>query len=86
MGSLRFDGVRFFVYVDDHPPPHVHAKYAETEAVLDLLPDSGIAISSRPFAIDPPNAKASDLKKILKVARDHEAVLRELWQSIHGGK
>ena len=86
MGSLRFDGVRFVVYVDDHPPPHVHAFYAETEAILDLLPGDGIAIANRQRAIDPPDAKASDLKKILKVAHSHEATLRELWQSIHGGK
>jgi hypothetical protein len=85
MGSLRFDGVRFVVYVDDHPPPHVHARYAETAVILDLLPGGGIAISERAFAVRPPNAKQNGLNRVVRVARENEAALRDLWRSLYGG-
>jgi hypothetical protein len=84
MGSLRFDGVRFWIFVDDHLPPHIHARYAEISVVLDLLPSRGIAISSRALAVRPPDAKSNDLNRVLRIARMHETALRELWRSLHG--
>lgn len=30
------DGVRIVVYINDHPPPHVHAVYAEFEAKVSI--------------------------------------------------
>jgi hypothetical protein len=35
-GSKTCDGVRFVAYPKDHPPPHVHGSYAETEVILEL--------------------------------------------------
>jgi len=84
MGSLRFDGVWFMIYVDDHPPPHVHARYAEIAVILDLLPGGGIAISHRAFAVRPPNAKQNDVKRVLRVALENEPALRELWRTLYG--
>jgi Domain of unknown function (DUF4160) len=80
MGSLRFDGVRFRIYSDDHPPAHVHAYRAEMSAVIDLLPGGGVALSSRAQPYWPPNAKIGDLRKVLRVAKKHEAKLRNEWQ------
>jgi hypothetical protein len=59
MGSLRFDGVRFTIFVDDHPPPHVHARYAEIAVILDLLPGGGVAISARGFR-DPASGREAE--------------------------
>jgi hypothetical protein len=84
MGSLRFDGVRFAIFVDDHPPPHVHARYAEIAVVLDLLAGGGVVISGRANAVRAPDAKLNELNRILRVARMHEAALRELWRSVQG--
>lgn len=84
MGSLRFDGVWFMIYVDDHPPPHVHARYAEIAVILDLLPGGSIAISRRAFAVRPPNAKQSDVNRVVRVARENQAALRNLWRSLYG--
>jgi len=84
MRSLRFDGVRFMVYVDDHPPPHVHARHAEVAVILDLIAGGGIAISRRAFAVRPPNAKQNDLNRVLRVALENESALRDLWRSLYG--
>jgi Domain of unknown function (DUF4160) len=84
MGPLRFEGVRFTIFVDDHPPPHVHARYGEIAVILDLLPGGGVAISARASAIRPPDAKQNERNRVLRVARMHEAALRELWRTLHG--
>ena len=73
------------IYVDDHPPPHVHARYAEIAVILDLLAAGGIAISQRPSAIRPPNAKQGDLNRVLRIALRNEAALRDMWRTLHGG-
>ena len=82
MGSLRFDGVRFSIYPNDHPPPHVHGYFAEMSAVIDLLPGGGVDISSRTNPYWPLNAKKSDLRKVLRIASTHEAALREEWRKM----
>jgi len=38
VGSLTFDGVRFVVHSNDHPPRHVHGFAGETEAIVDIRP------------------------------------------------
>jgi hypothetical protein len=30
------DGVKIILYANEHPPPHVHAKFAEFQAVIDI--------------------------------------------------
>jgi len=84
VGSLKFDGVLFVVYSNDHAPRHVHGFYSETEAIVDLRLDGTVALSNRKDAIRPLNAKRSDVKKILNVAALHFAELAELWEAVHG--
>jgi hypothetical protein len=36
---LDAEGFRFFFYSNEHPPIHVHVRYAEGEAVFILEPD-----------------------------------------------
>ena len=85
MGSLRFDGVRFFAYPQDHEPRHLHAFYAETEAIVELraVPIRGPAIANRINAVRPSRAKRSDVKHILRVAAAHFAELIRLWEEAH---
>ncbi len=86
MGSKTFDGVWFIAYTKDHLPPHVHGFYAETEVLVDLLPDGSIARSGRAEAVIPSSAKRSDIRKILKVAAEHARELHELWEKANGSK
>jgi hypothetical protein len=85
VGSLRFDGVRFFAYAQDHEPRHVHGFYAETELIVDLLPGPprGVAKADRRDAVRPGNAKRNDVKYILQVAAAHFDQLVTLWEEAH---
>jgi hypothetical protein len=84
VGSLKFEGVLFVAYSNDHSPRHVHGFTSETEVIVDLRLDGTVAISSRIDAIRPSDAKRSDVKKTLKVAALHFEELAELWEEIHG--
>jgi hypothetical protein len=85
VGSKTFDGVWFIAYTKDHLPPHVHGKYAETTVILEILrKEREVRVANRIDAIQPPNAKRSDVKKILQVAAEHAEDLIKLWEAVHG--
>ena len=84
MVSLRFGGVRFVVYTNDHPPRHVHGFAGETQAIVDLGLDGTVSLANRDDAIRPANARRSDVKKILRAAAEHFEVLAALWETIYG--
>lgn len=84
MGSLKFGGIQFVVYSNDHPPRHVHGFLSETEVIVDLRSDGNISLADRRDAIRPANAKRTDVKKILNAAAQHFDELVALWEEIHG--
>jgi hypothetical protein len=84
VGSIRFDGILFVVYSNDHLPRHVHGFLGETEIIADLRSDGHVALASRKDAIRPANAKRSDVSKILNTAALHFDALAALWEEIHG--
>lgn len=84
MGSLKFDGILFVVYSNDHPPRHVHGFLSETETIADLRLDGTVALADRKDAVRPTNAKRADVKKILSAAALHFEELAALWEEIHG--
>ncbi len=84
MGSLRFDGVLFVAYSNDHPPRHVHGFAGETEAIIHLRLDGAVALAERDDAIRPANAKRSDVKKVLNAAALHFEELAALWEAMRG--
>jgi hypothetical protein len=84
VGSVRFEGVRFVAYPQDHEPVHVHGFYAETEVIVDLREAAReVALAERNDAVRPGNASRSDVKHILQVAANHFDVLMELWKDAH---
>jgi len=83
MGSLQFDGVLFQIFSLDHLPRHAHGFYAETEVIVDLLPE-GARLSSRRDAVKPKNAKTSDVRKIVQAAQANYLELNRLWELTHG--
>jgi len=84
VGSKTFDGVWFLSFSHDHLPPHVHGRYGSVQVIVDLLPDDKVARSSRWDAVTPSNGKRSDVRRILNMAAEHAAELRELWEKTHG--
>jgi Domain of unknown function (DUF4160) len=83
VGSKTFDGVWFISYVHDHPPPHVHGRYAETEVIIELGLNE-VRFARRWDRIRPRNAKMSDVKKIMSVAAKYKDELQALWEATHG--
>ena len=65
----RFYGIVVKVYADDHPPPHIHAKYGEYQAVIDL---QQIAVSGGRLPL-----RAQSL--VLVWTRLHQRELLEAW-------
>ena len=84
MGSLRFEGVRFSIYSDDHSPPHVHCFYADQVVIVDLLRNRTVALARRKGATTARNVKRSDVNYILDLAAEHFDALLSMWDSIHG--
>jgi hypothetical protein len=62
----------------------VHGFYTETEVVVDLYEGNKVALANRKNAIRPPNAKKSNVKKILDSAADNVEALVLLWEMNHG--
>lgn len=83
MSTVRVGGIIFQVFPYDHEPRHVHGLYAGIEVIVDLLDDRAVALSDRVDAIAPTNAKRSDVKKVLKAARDHFDELVAAWETMH---
>ena len=66
----EFFGIAIYMYFDDHPPPHFHARYAGFEAVIridDLRVERGEL---------PPRA----LGLVVEWATLHRAELAEAWR------
>ena len=84
MGSIRFDGVRFVAYPEDHEPCHVHGFYGEIEVIVNLREKQReVARADRTSAVRPGNASRSDVKHILQVAAAHFDELLKLWEEAH---
>jgi hypothetical protein len=82
MGSLRFGAEIFQVYVKDHLPRHVHARYSGIIVIIEIWP-GGARLGRRADRITPRNAKRIDVACILKVARTRQAELNRLWEETH---
>jgi len=82
LGSITFDGVRFALYSDDHPPPHVHGFYGGIEVLVEIHPDY-VRRARRKDSIRPANDKASDVAHIENIAAIHRQELLAIWRRIH---
>lgn len=70
-----FYGIVITIYWFDHAPPHVHARYGEYEAQIDI---QAVAILNGSL---PRRAKAM----VLKWTREHQAELMAAWQAASVG-
>lgn len=84
MGSLRFNGVRFSMYSEDHLPPHVHAVYGGLQVIVELLAGGDVRLARRKDAVQPGNGSRADVSYVLRLADLHWDALLSMWTSIHG--
>jgi hypothetical protein len=75
---LRASGLKIVIYVDDHPPPHVHV-IGDGEARIRLVGANG-----RPQLMEAAGMKEGDLRKALQAVTQEQAMLLDAWREIHG--
>jgi Domain of unknown function (DUF4160) len=68
MGSIKFEGVRFAAYSNDHDPMHVHGFYAEVEVIVELRRDGLVLLADRKDAVRPRNGSRADVRHVLALA------------------
>ena len=76
--------MQFVVNSNDHLPRHVQGFTGETQVKIDLLENGTVDLSKQRGAVQPANAKRSDVRKILNMAAQHFEELVALWESVHG--
>ncbi len=72
---FRERGLNFVVYVDDHPPPHVHV-IGDGVAKIDLEPAVAL-VHCRGLS-------KADVRRALDVVESHRPAMLEAWKRIHG--
>lgn len=66
----RFDSSRVVMYLDDHPPPHVHVKLRDgRDCTVDL---DSFEIKGR--------VAEREIREALAWIKTHQAVLQHQWQ------
>jgi len=72
----EFFGIAIYMYFDDHPPAHFHARYAEFEAVIQI-DDLSVRRGSLP-----PRA----LGLVVEWATLHQSELASAWKRAQAGQ
>ena len=75
---LRLDGVRVFIYPDDHRPQHVHLFAAGKEAVFELeCPDGPLQLrDNKGFSL-------VETRRLSTALTPHVKMLCAAWEAIH---
>jgi hypothetical protein len=71
---LRERGFRVMIFLNDHPPPHVHVLKAGKRARVYLSP----------VELLDSNMKASDEKRAIETVQANHDTLMAEWYRIHG--
>jgi len=71
---LRLNGFRFFFYLDDHEPKHIHVVKGQKSAKINL--DTLEVIKS--------NMKANSLAQALSIVQEHQTYLLGKWNEYFG--
>lgn len=71
----REGGFRFFIWPNDHRPPHVHAVNADGEVVIEIL---SLAVRSKR------EMKLKDIADAVAIVAKKKDLLMKEWGKIHG--
>ena len=74
----REAGLRFIIFVDDHPPPHVHV-IGDGKAKINVT-----GANDKPDLVYNDGLKAGDIRKALRIVVEQQAMLIERWDEHHG--
>lgn len=70
------EGVSIYIYADDHPPPHVHARMAGEDMMVDI-------VSGHVLRGDIPPAKK---QAVLTWVGKHASELLDAWYALQAGR
>ena len=73
---LEIEGYKFYIYLNDHLPVHVHVWKGGGECKVLLEPEIIIQ--------DNYDFKSQELKSILRIIAEHYTFIIEKWHEIHG--
>lgn len=76
---LRAQGLRFFIFVDDHEPAHIHVR-GNGQGKITLVGADGL-----PEFTWSKGMTFADRRRALSAARAHQIELLNTWREIHGG-
>jgi hypothetical protein len=66
---ILFDGIKIYIYFDDHLPPHVHAMYGEYEVLIDI----------RELTVYRGEFPTKQLKKVLAIVKKNQTEMLALF-------
>ena len=72
---LRLDGLRVVIYLNDHPPAHVHVIGPGWVVVVDLL---------GPEVREVIGCNEREARRVLRLVADRQVMLIEAWRRYHG--
>jgi len=75
---LRLEGFRFWIWSNEHNPPHVHAENGSGEVSI-LLGNETEAPE-----IDENSMRARDARRALRIVAERQEFFLEEWNKIHG--
>ncbi len=74
----REAGLRFIIFKDDHPPPHVHV-VGDGKAKIVIFGTEG-----DPELVYTDGLKAGDVRKAMRIVAEQQAMLMKRWEDYHG--
>jgi hypothetical protein len=75
---LRLEGFRFWIWSNDHEPPHVHAENGTGE--ISIL----IGNEQESPVIDKNTMRNRDAKRAWRIVAERQEYFLEEWEKIHG--
>lgn len=72
---LTVAGYKFYIWPDDHEPPHVHVSHAGKWAIIHL---QTVALRGVP------GMNRKEARRAVELATMYQAQLLEAWRQIHG--
>lgn len=72
---LRAEGLRVVIYLNDHPPAHVHVLGPDWVVVINLIGTEVREVI---------NCGEREARRALRVIIDHRDELTEAWGRLHG--
>lgn len=82
--AYTFDGIKIYIYIDDHLPIHIHAEKGEFESIFELLIDNNklVDINIRNVQNNNKCLPEKEIKKVKKFLKKYWKDVVEKWNKV----